>query len=408
MEAVSLYELTAGIRQAIADMQISTWVIAEISEINSNRSGHVYLDLIEKSSISGNVIAKLRATIWCSCAQRILPKFEVETGQSLRSGMKGMFFVTVGFHEVYGLSANISAINSEFTLGDIERQRRETIMRLEQEGVIDMNKSLQLPTVLKHIAIISAETAAGYGDFCKQIENNVYGFNLSLKLYPAQMQGIGADNSIMEALDRIINEPKHPDAVVIIRGGGSRSDLACFDSYELAFYVANYPLPILTGIGHERDNSVVDIVAHTRLKTPTAVAEFIIGHNVEFLNLLDTLSEKIITLARSFYELRNTKVEALFLSLRTSVNSIMHSYSERLTQMTNTIALTSNNIISQRLMQLDSIEQIIKAHDPRDLLKKGYSLTMINGKTLRSAKEVNAGDKIQTLLSDGVVSSIVE
>lgn len=408
MEAVSLYELTAGIRQAIADMQISTWVIAEISEINSNRSGHVYIDLIEKSSISGNVIAKLRATIWCSCAQRILPKFEVETGQSLRSGMKGMFFVTVGFHEVYGLSANISAINSEFTLGDIERQRRETIMRLEQEGVIDMNKSLQLPTVLKHIAIISAETAAGYGDFCKQIENNVYGFNLSLKLYPAQMQGIGADNSIMEALDRIINEPKHPDAVVIIRGGGSRSDLACFDSYELAFYVANYPLPILTGIGHERDNSVVDIVAHTRLKTPTAVAEFIIGHNVEFLNLLDTLSEKIITLARSFYELRNTKVEALFLSLRTSVNSIMHSYSERLTQMTNTIALTSNNIISQRLMQLDSIEQIIKAHDPRDLLKKGYSLTMINGKTLRSAREVNAGDKIQTLLSDGVVSSIVE
>jgi exodeoxyribonuclease VII large subunit len=322
--------------------------------------------------------------------------------------MKGMFFVTVGFHEVYGLSANISAINSEFTLGDIERQRRETIMRLEQEGVIDMNKSLQLPTVLKHIAIISAETAAGYGDFCKQIENNVYGFNLSLKLYPAQMQGIGADNSIMEALDRIINEPKHPDAVVIIRGGGSRSDLACFDSYELAFYVANYPLPILTGIGHERDNSVVDIVAHTRLKTPTAVAEFIIGHNVEFLNLLDTLSEKIITLARSFYELRNTKVEALFLSLRTSVNSIMHSYSERLTQMTNTIALTSNNVVSQRLMQLDSIEQIIKAHDPRDLLKKGYSLTMINGKTLRSAKEVNAGDKIQTLLSDGVVSSIVE
>lgn len=408
MEAVSLYELTAGIRQAIADMQISTWVIAEISEINSNRSGHVYLDLIEKSSISGNVIAKLRATIWCSCAQRILPKFEVETGQSLRSGMKGMFFVTVGFHEVYGLSANISAINSEFTLGDIERQRRETIMRLEQEGVIDMNKSLQLPTVLKHIAIISAETAAGYGDFCKQIENNVYGFNLSLKLYPAQMQGIGADNSIMEALDRIINEPKHPDAVVIIRGGGSRSDLACFDSYELAFYVANYPLPILTGIGHERDNSVVDIVAHTRLKTPTAVAEFIIGHNVEFLNLLDALSEKIITLARSFYELRNTKVEALFLSLRTSVNSIMHSYSERLTQMTNTIALTSNNIVSQRLMQLDGIEQIIKAHDPRDLLKKGYSLTMINGKTLRSAKEVNAGDKIQTLLSDGVVSSKVE
>ncbi len=408
MEAVSLYELTAGIRQAIADMQISTWVIAEISEINSNRSGHVYIDLIEKSSISGNVIAKLRATIWRSCAQRILPKFEVETGQSLRSGMKGMFFVTVGFHEVYGLSANISAINSEFTLGDIERQRRETIMRLEQEGVIDMNKSLQLPTVLKHIAIISAETAAGYGDFCKQIENNVYGFNLSLKLYPAQMQGIGADNSIMEALDRIINEPKHPDAVVIIRGGGSRSDLACFDSYELAFYVANYPLPILTGIGHERDNSVVDIVAHTRLKTPTAVAEFIIGHNVEFLNLLDALSEKIITLARSFYELRNTKVEALFLSLRTSVNSIMHSYSERLTQMTNTIALTSNNIVSQRLMQLDGIEQIIKAHDPRDLLKKGYSLTMINGKTLRSAKEVNAGDKIQTLLSDGVVSSIVE
>ena len=408
MEAVSLYELTAGIRQAIADMQISTWVIAEISEINSNRSGHVYIDLIEKSSISGNVIAKLRATIWCSCAQRILPKFEVETGQSLRSGMKGMFFVTVGFHEVYGLSANISAINSEFTLGDIERQRRETIMRLEQEGVIDMNKSLQLPTVLKHIAIISAETAAGYGDFCKQIENNLFGFKVSLTLYPALMQGQEASASIIEALERIVLAEQQPDVVVIIRGGGSRSDLACFDMYDLAFNIANFPLPVLTGIGHERDNSVADIVAHTRLKTPTAVAEFIIAHNLSFLNHLEAMTEQVKMLARGYIEERSRKVESLLVSLRMVVNGFVRTREAKIDSLYSTLSLVSGNILSAQRMRIESIENLIRARDPRLLLGKGYTMTMHNGKPLTSAKEVKRDDVVETLLRDGTVTSVVE
>ena len=408
MEAISLYELTMSLRQAIRDMNISTWVVAEISEISAYRGGHVYLDLIEKSVVSGNPVAKMRATIWQNCAQRILPQFEQETGMSLRAGMKVMVYITVNYHELYGLSGNITAINSDFSLGDIERQRRETIMRLEQEGVIDMNKTLELPTVMRRVAVVSAETAAGYGDFCKQLENNVYGFNVVYKLYPAQVQGVGADESIINALESVLESEDLPDVVVIIRGGGSRSDLACFDSYELAFHIANFPLPILTGIGHERDNSVSDIVAHTRLKTPTAVAEFIIAHNAEFLSYIEMLNEKICSLVRNYYEVRRNKLDVLHASLRTMINGVVRSHADNLEKLRNTLSLVSSNVITQRTMHLANTVELIKAFDPRDLLKKGYSITTYNGKRIKSASEVKSGDHIETHLSDGVLVSTVE
>lgn len=408
MEAISLYELTMSLRQSIRDMNISTWVVAEISEISAYRGGHVYLDLIEKSIVSGNPVAKMRATIWQNCAQRILPQFEQETGMSLRAGMKIMVYITVNYHELYGLSGSITAINSDFSLGDIERQRRETIMRLEQEGVIDMNKTLELPTVMRRVAVVSAETAAGYGDFCKQLENNVYGFNVTYKLYPAQVQGVGADESIINALESVLESEELPDVVVIIRGGGSRSDLACFDSYELAFHIANFPLPILTGIGHERDNSVSDIVAHTRLKTPTAVAEFIIAHNAEFLSYIEMLNEKICSLVRNYYEVRHNKLDVLHASLRTMISGVVRSHADNLDKLRNTLSLVSSNVITQRTMHLANTVELIKAFDPRDLLKKGYSITTYNGKKINSVSQVKSGDHIETHLSDGVLVSTVE
>ncbi len=408
MEAISLYELTTGLRQAISDMHISAWVVAEISEVSAYRGGHVYLELIEKSVVSGNAVAKLRATIWQNCAQRILPQFQQDTGMTLAQGMKVMVYVTVTYHELYGLSGNITAINSEYTLGDIERQRRETIMRLEQEGVIDMNKGLTLPMVLQRVAVISAETAAGYGDFCKQIENNLFGFKVSLTLYPALMQGQEASASIIEALERIALAEQQPDVVVIIRGGGSRSDLACFDMYDLAFNIANFPLPVLTGIGHERDNSVADIVAHTRLKTPTAVAEFIIAHNLSFLNHLEAMTEQVKMLARGYFEERSRKVESLLVSLRMVVNGFVRTREAKIDSLYSTLSLVSGNILSAQRMRIESIENLIRARDPRLLLGKGYTMTMHNGKPLTSAKEVKRGDVVETLLRDGTVTSVVE
>jgi exodeoxyribonuclease VII large subunit len=350
----------------------------------------------------------MRATIWQNCAQRILPQFEQETGMSLKAGMKIMVYITVNYHELYGLSGNITAINSDFSLGDIERQRRETIMRLEQEGVIDMNKTLELPTVMRRVAVVSAETAAGYGDFCKQLENNVYGFNVTYKLYPAQVQGVGADESIINALESVLESEELPDVVVIIRGGGSRSDLACFDSYELAFHIANFPLPILTGIGHERDNSVSDIVAHTRLKTPTAVAEFIIAHNAEFLSYIEMLNEKICSLVRNYYEVRHNKLDVLHASLRTMISGVVRSHADNLDKLRNTLSLVSSNVITQLTMHLANTVELIKAFDPRDLLKKGYSITTYNGKKINSVSQVKSGDHIETHLSDGVLVSTVE
>lgn len=408
MEAISLYELTTGIKQVISDMRISVWVVAEISEVSPYRGGHVYLDLIEKSSVSGNAVAKMRATIWRSCAQAILPRFERDTGQMLHAGMKVMVFVTVTFHELYGMSANITDISSEFTLGDIERQRRETILRLEQEGVVDMNKSIPLPTVIRNVAVVSADTAAGYGDFCKQLENNGYGFKIALKLYPALMQGQGADVSIISALERIVEEEDYPDVVVIIRGGGSRSDLACFDSYDLAVNIANFPLPVLTGIGHERDTSVADIVAHTRLKTPTAVAEFVVSHNVAFLQRLDMLAERVKDVARGFYEVRLRKVDALQASLRMVVGGYVRSRMAKIEGWQTALSVACANIISSQHSRLDNMAMLLKARDPRELLGKGYSMTLHKGKPITSVKDVTSGDEIETMFLDGNVKSRVE
>ena len=272
-EPISLYELNRQIKSVIKNAtEPAYWVFAEISELKINVSGHCYIELVEKDEKTENLKARSRATIWSSTFRMVSSYFESSAGINLSPGIKIMVRVTVDFHELYGLSLNIIDIEPSYTVGELARKKQEIINRLIQEGVFDMNRELEFPRLPKRIAVISSETAAGYGDFTDQLLNNEYDFQFHLKLFPAYMQGEDAENSIIHALEDIHRYENFFDVVVIIRGGGSQADLSCFNNYRLALHVVQFPLPILTGIGHEQDETIVDLVAHSQLKTPTAVA----------------------------------------------------------------------------------------------------------------------------------------
>jgi exodeoxyribonuclease VII large subunit len=270
---MKLSELNGMVRQVLTEaFPTKLWVVAEISELKTQRSGHCYLVLIEKDTFTDKVVAQARATIWSYIYRILKPYFETTTGQVLIEGLKVLVQVTVEFHELYGYSLNIQDIDPTYTLGDLARRKTDIINKLTREGVIDMNKGLDFPLVPQRIAVISSETAAGYQDFTNHLNTNQGGYVFYTKLFSALMQGPQTEVSVIRALERIYEYEDLFDVVVIIRGGGSQFDLSCFDNYNIAFHVAQFPLPVITGIGHEKDNSVVDLVAHTRLKTPTAVA----------------------------------------------------------------------------------------------------------------------------------------
>ena len=280
-EWVSLYELNRLVREVIeTEMPREYWVEAELSECRESR-GHCYMELIEKDSQSATPIARASAKCWASKWSVVRPYFERTTGQVLHAGMKVLLKVYAQFHEAYGFSWIVTDIDPTYTLGDMARKRQEIIRQLKEEGIFDLQKELELPLFCQHIAVISSETAAGYGDFCNQLADNPYGFQFRTQLFPAIMQGEGVEQSIIAALNRIYESQSnhnsqvsilnsHFDCVVIIRGGGATSDMSGFDTLALAENVANFPLPIITGIGHDRDESILDMVSHTRVKTPTA------------------------------------------------------------------------------------------------------------------------------------------
>ena len=294
-ERLKLSELNGLVKKTVGEaFTAPVWVIGEISELKTNRSGHCYLNLIEKEENGDAIVAQARATIWSYTYRMLRPFFESTTGQQLTEGLKVLLSVSVEFHELYGYSLNIRDIDPTYTLGDMARRRREIIARLQSEGVAEMNKELDLPLVPQKIAIISSSTAAGYQDFIDQLKNNPAGYHFDLKLFPAIMQGNQAETSIIGALEQIYLYENFFDAVVIIRGGGSQADLSCFDNYNLAYFITQFPLPVITGIGHEKDDSIVDMVAHTRLKTPTAVAEFLISGVAQFDLNLDEINKQFI------------------------------------------------------------------------------------------------------------------
>jgi exodeoxyribonuclease VII large subunit len=327
----TLSELQLHIRAELSSsFPASYWIIAEIGEMNTNYSGHCYLELIERNEEDSSISSKIRATIWAHSFNMLRPYFETTTNQTLQKGLKVLVKATVEYHILYGISLNIKDIEPNFTIGDQQRKRLEIIAKLESDGIIDMNKQFEIPEIPKKIAIISSKTAAGYEDFVNQLDNNSYGYKFHYKLFQASMQGESAEQSIIEALDNISYYADFFDLVVIIRGGGSKSDLSCFDNYWLCFNIAQFPLPVITGIGHERDESIADIVAHTSLKTPTAVAEFLIHKYSEFEQKIISYKDIIIDIAEDMIIEGKNRCLGFCESLKYKSNAIVNNEKSKL------------------------------------------------------------------------------
>ena len=393
---MTLYELNQLVREAIdAELSDEYWVEAELSEVREVR-GHCYLELVQFSSnIAPNTshlasregrtpIARASAKCWQSTWTLIRPHFERITGQSLSVGMKVLLKVYPQFHEAYGFSWIVTDIDPTFTLGDMARRRQEIIRQLKEEGVFDLQKSLQLPIFCQRIAVISSANSAGYGDFVNQLINNDFGFRFETTLFPATMQGDDVEPSIINALNKVNSSPDF-DCVVIIRGGGATTDLSGFDTLLLAENVANFPLPIITGIGHERDESVLDLVSHTSVKTPTAVAAFLIDHLCQINDFLITAQETISRLFSLYAVRQEARLDSLNSRLQPAINSKMQRELHRL------------QLLGQRATSLD----------PALLLQRGYSITLVNGKALRDPADVKPGDEITTRLEKGTIKSKV-
>lgn len=430
MQKITLFELNQMVKEAIAQSFTNQfWVIAEISEIKENNSGHCYLELIQKEDLKDYPKAKARATIWAYTYRMLKPYFETSTGRSLSAGIKVLVQVEVVFHEVYSYSLNITDIEPSFTIGDIEQKRRETIEKLVTEGVFDMNKGLEMPILPKRVAIVSSPTAAGLQDFVNQLLHNNAGYIIEHTLFAANMQGAEAEDSIIAALNKIYENQDEFDIVTIIRGGGSQADLSCFDSYWLSAHVAQFPIPIITGIGHDKDISVVDLVAHTKLKTPTAVAEFIIDKFVdannyinEYVQRLEESVNEILFEQNALFDqtlssivpfiIQTTTKERIFLEriqrrISISTNQLVSSKHSSISVLINSIINSTNKTIDLSKTKIEKIENKNSLLNPENILKRGYSITLLNGKAVKDSKEVEKGMKIKTILHSGELNSTV-
>jgi len=452
-QELTLLELNRKVKDTLArDFPDNYWVIAEISEMKVNRKGHCYLDLVEKDEMGDRIIAKARGMVWSYTFRMLKPYFENATGQEFKAGLKVMVHVSVEFHELYGYSLHIADIEPSYTLGEMARRRMETIRKLEQEGIIHMNKQLPLSEVPQKIAVISSQTAAGYKDFMEQLHNNPYGYVFYPKLFPAYMQGDQAESSIIDALEDIYQYEHIFDLVAIIRGGGAQADLSCFDQYTLAAHVAQFPLPVISGIGHEKDESVVDLVVHTKLKTPTAVADFLVNRGYQFEERLLSARDQIVQNTSRFIQTEHQRQQNLSGRIVPNINTLIERTQTRLDRKAEKLthlnqlfiqsqhqhlrdysARMSNN--SQRVLQnatwelnhmkrnfphivtiyiqnknkqLSNLEQAKKHLDPKNVLKRGFSITQKGGQTITSAQQAEPGDTLTTRLYEGSIQSTVQ
>ena len=406
MKRYSLFELNRLVRESIeCEMPDEYWVEAELSECRESR-GHCYMELIQKDEQTATPVAKASAKCWANKWLAIRPYFERTTGQALHAGMKVLLQVYPQFHEAYGFSWIVNDIDPTYTIGDMARKRQEIIKKLKDEGVFDLQKELQLPLFCQHIAVISSQTAAGYGDFCNQLADNPYGFQFETQLFPAIMQGEGVEQSIIDALERIYNTDF--DCVVIIRGGGATSDMSGFDTLALAENVANFPIPIITGIGHDRDESILDMVSHTRVKTPTAAAALLIDH---LKVVLDTLIDSQNRITRYTQQLL-TALKSQLATIQELIPRIFPVIKAQQEAKLNTIEQKLPLLASQRLTtehhRLELISEKLKALDPTLLLARGYSITLHNGKAVKDATTLHEGDEIETRLAKGSIRSMVK
>jgi exodeoxyribonuclease VII large subunit len=402
----SLSELLQQVREYLQSAFPSAyWVVAEILEMHENRSGHCYLELIEKNEENDTLVARVRATIWAARYRMLKPYFEASTNTSLKSGIKLLVKASVEFHPQYGFSLNITDLDPAYTLGDLARKKQEVIRKLREAGIMDMNREIPFPKVPQQIAVISSDTAAGFGDFMDSLHGNQYGFYFHTVHFQAVMQGEEAPVSVIRAMDRIFESGTRFDCVALIRGGGSKADLECFNEYELAYYITQFPLPVITGIGHERDESVADMVAARGLKTPTAVAEFLVDQLLAFEFRLGELEDKLGTAVQRIVQLHTGKLERYHNDLRHLVRNLLFGKSEQLTQFRMLAEKQIRNLLSRKKDQLLLLETRTQLVDPVNILKRGYSITLVDGSALKDIRKVKEGTELETRVHRGIILS---
>lgn len=400
----TLLELNRMVRETIErQMDGKYWVEAELSDLHDRN--HCYMELVENDPFGPTPLAKARAVCWANRWTALRSKFERQTQQQLRPGIKVRMMVTPTFHEAYGFAYQVSDIDPDYTLGDIVRKRMEIIRQLKEAGIFDLQRELVLPRFAQRIAVVSSAQAAGYGDFCHQIDDNSYGLSFSHELFAAIMQGEQVEQSVIAALDRINARIDEFDVVVIIRGGGATTDMSGFDTLALAENVANFPLPIITGIGHDRDECILDMVSYIRVKTPTAAAAFLIDHLSEVYTALVSARERISRIAERHLAYEKMRLK----QLADRIPTLFALTRERQTKRIDALAHRLDSAATQRLERerhrLQLVAQRAQAQDPIHILRRGYSITLHNGHALRSGDELADGDIIETRLEQGTLKS---
>ena len=407
-EKLSLTEVQLIIRDSLyLALPDFFWVIAEISEIKENYTGHCYLELIEKHPDEKNVRARAKAIIWSSRYRFLKSFFENTTGESLKEGLKILIKTKVEYHELYGLSLLISDIDPAFTIGEMAMKRQLIIKKLEQEGVFSMNKELDFPVVPQRIAIISSKNAAGYSDFINHLTGNSFGYVFYTALIESAMQGAETEQGVISALDMIAENFHLFDLVVIIRGGGSQSDLSWFDSYNISYYITQFPLPVITGIGHDKDMSVTDMVAHKALKTPTAVADFLIDCVAGAENLLIEISSEIKDISRIIIEKNRISIETSKIRLVSAVKSFSSVKERALEIIRQSFIAGTSGYLNSNSLSLSGLDNTLKILKPENVLLRGYTITTLNGRILKKSDQTKTDDLIDTQFSDGSVRSKV-
>lgn len=406
---MTLFELNHIVRSVLeSSLDEEYWVEGEFADASVGFGGHFYGEVVQKDAKGKNIVARARVTCWARNYNIVNLRFQKETGEALRRGLHVKLLVKVTFHEQYGYALNILDVDSSFTLGDMAKRRREILNQLQQDGIINDNKELLLPSLLKHIAVVSSANAAGYGDFCNQLEHNDYGLFFHHHLFPAVMQGSNVEESIMTALAAIADESDRWDCVVIIRGGGATGDLSDFDSYPLAAAVAQMPIPVIVGIGHERDETVLDFVAHTRVKTPTAAAAFLIDNGTQQLARLDDLQNHIMQNVSLMCERQLRRMEQLTVLLTSAPRQRLLTEQHHIQMLQSRYMQSARFMLQNAKLKLENLEARYLTLDPALQLKRGYSLTYTaEGRLLRSSADLHPGDQLITRLADGTVKSEV-
>ena len=408
-EPFTLYSLNNMVRQAVSEgLPSRYWVTGELSEVREASNGHCYIELVQRDEVTQELVAKARGTIWSRIYSLLRPYFLEQTGEPFAAGLKVLLQVSVGFHELYGYTLDVCDIEPAYTVGDMARQRMLVIKRLTDEGVIDLNKELPFPLLPQRVAVISSATAAGYGDFCDQLAANRYGFVFYPHLFQSPMQGSGVEQGIISALDRVAANIDMWDVVVIIRGGGATSELSCFDTYDLANNCAQFPLPIITGIGHQRDESVLDMVAHTRAKTPTAAAELLIHAMLEQETYMTNMMQGVVQGVQQRMDAEQQRLQGLLGRLPMATALYLQGEKMRLQTSLQAMFSSAKMLIKEQQHRLDVCNAALEAASPERILSLGYSITRVNGRLVRSIDDVVPGDEVTTEVAGGEFTSTVK